>query len=84
MATAEGWRRRGLGTAILEACLDHAVANGGGEVWCNARTPALGLYERAGFEAVGDEFELPEIGPHFVMVRAKTSLETRNLPSASA
>jgi predicted GNAT family N-acyltransferase len=37
-------------------------------VWCNARTPARGFYERAGFAAVGEEFALPDIGPHFLMV----------------
>jgi predicted GNAT family N-acyltransferase len=36
-------------------------------VWCNARTPARAFYERAGFRTVSDEFELPEIGPHYVM-----------------
>jgi predicted GNAT family N-acyltransferase len=36
-------------------------------VWCNARTPARSLYERAGFTVASDEFELPEIGPHLVM-----------------
>ena len=36
-------------------------------VWCNARTPARGFYERYGFVAEGEEFELPDIGPHFRM-----------------
>jgi len=31
------------------------------------RTPARSLYERAGMRAVSDEFEIPPIGPHFVM-----------------
>ena len=70
MATVEGWRGRGLGTAVLDACLAHAAANGGGEVWCNARTPALSLYERAGFVAIGEEFEPAHIGPHYLMVRS--------------
>jgi len=38
-------------------------------VWCNARTPALSLYQRAGLAVVSEEFELPRIGPHFVMER---------------
>jgi hypothetical protein len=38
-------------------------------VWCNARTPAVGLYERAGFAIESGEFEIEGIGPHFVMAR---------------
>ena len=69
MATADGRRGSGLGAAVLAACLAHSEANGGGEVWCNARIRALPLYERAGFSAVSPEFELPGIGPHVVMAR---------------
>lgn len=68
MATdPEGGRGTGAGGALLLACLGHARANGATRVWCNARTPARGFYERYGFAAEGEEFELPRIGPHFVM-----------------
>jgi len=67
MAVTAPFRGRGVGTAILAALVEHARAMGARSVWCNARTPARSLYERAGFRAVSDEFELPEIGPHFVM-----------------
>jgi GNAT superfamily N-acetyltransferase len=67
MAALEEVRGRGAGTAVLKALLDHARANGASAVWCNVRTPARGLYERAGLEVVSEEFELPEIGPHVVM-----------------
>jgi ribosomal protein S18 acetylase RimI-like enzyme len=69
MATAPASRGRGAGTAVLDALVRHAVANGASRIWCNARTPARSLYERAGFRIVSDEFELPAIGPHFVMER---------------
>ena len=69
MATAPAYRGRGAGAAILDALLEHARSQGATRVWCNARTPALGLYERAGFERESDEFEIPGIGPHFVMAR---------------
>jgi ribosomal protein S18 acetylase RimI-like enzyme len=69
MATAPAARGKGAGTAVLDALPRHAAAGGASRVWCNARTPARLLYERAGFQAVSEEFELPEIGPHFVMER---------------
>lgn len=67
MATAPGVRGRGLGAALLAACLHHARDRGGGRVWCNARVTAEGFYVRAGFVAEGARFELPGIGPHVVM-----------------
>jgi ribosomal protein S18 acetylase RimI-like enzyme len=67
MATAPQARGRGAGSAILNALVQHAIANGATRVWCNARTPALNLYKRAGFLVASDEFEPPDIGPHYRM-----------------
>ena len=68
MATdPDGGRGRGAGALLLRACLDHVRAAGGRRVWCNARSPVRGFYEREGFAVEGDEFELPGIGPHFLM-----------------
>lgn len=67
MATAPRARGRGAGTAILQALVQHAIAHGARRVWCNARTPALGLYRRAGFVVASEEFEPPHIGPHYRM-----------------
>jgi GNAT superfamily N-acetyltransferase len=69
MATAPEHRGRGVGAAILDALVEHARAQGATRVWCNARTPALRLYERAGFAPESGEFDIPGIGPHFVMAR---------------
>jgi GNAT superfamily N-acetyltransferase len=38
-------------------------------LWCNARTSALGFWERAGFEIVGKEFVTDTGIPHFRAVR---------------
>ena len=62
MATAPEQRGRGIGAAILDALVEHARSQGATRVWCNARTPALRLYERAGFERESGEFEIPGIG----------------------
>ena len=67
MATVPEYRGRGAGAAILAQLVEHARTQGATRVWCNARTPAVRVYARAGFDIVSDEFELPEIGPHVVM-----------------
>lgn len=69
MATAPELRGQGIGARVLTTCLEHAKSRGGTLMWCNARTTALIFYRRHGFDTVGDEFEAPGIGPHFVMVR---------------
>jgi ribosomal protein S18 acetylase RimI-like enzyme len=67
MATAPQARGRGAGGAVLDALIEHARSQGARRIWCNARTPARSLYERAGMRVVSEEFELPDIGPHLVM-----------------
>jgi len=64
MATAPEARGRGYGALILAALLDHVRAQGGGLVWCHARELAVPLYERAGFEVVGEPYNLSGLGPH--------------------
>jgi GNAT superfamily N-acetyltransferase len=70
MASHPSVRGQGLGAAALAACLDEARARGAALVWCNAREAALGFYARAGFRATGERFEVPGIGPHFLMHRS--------------
>ena len=36
-------------------------------VWCDAKVAAYGFCERYGFRRFGDPFELPDIGPHYLM-----------------
>lgn len=70
MAVRDGYRRAGVGTAILEGLVEHARSRGATSVWCNARTTARGLYARAGFVAVGEEWDEPFLGPHVRMERS--------------
>ena len=69
MATEPGHRGQGLGKRILDRLVEHARHQGAVEVWCNARTGALSLYERAGFVHRSGVFEIGDIGPHVVMAR---------------
>jgi GNAT superfamily N-acetyltransferase len=67
MATEPDRRGAGVGARVLEALVVHCRENGGGELWCNARTSARSFYRRAGFTEVGEEWVDPEIGPHVRM-----------------
>lgn len=67
MATDPSVRSRGTGRALLDFVLAHARARGGQRVWCNARTSAIGFYERFGMRTEGAEFRYGDNVPHFLM-----------------
>lgn len=69
MAVDESQRGQGLGAALVEDAVAHVARAGGGLLWCNARIPAQAFYERAGFTAVTDRWDEPDIGPHVGMLR---------------
>jgi len=64
MATAPAVRGRGLGALVLAALIDHARAQGAELIWCAARPRAVPLYERAGFVPEGEQYDVPDLGPH--------------------
>ena len=66
MAVARKWRRRGVGAAILQSLLDLARKEGCTMVRLHAQTHAIPLYEKYGFEIVGEEFDEAGI-PHRMM-----------------
>ena len=72
MATVEAVRGQGHGRRLLRACIDRAASERGEVVWCNARASACAFYAREGFSVEGEEFELPQIGPHFLMKKLLT------------
>ncbi|MBO6513126.1 MAG: GNAT family N-acetyltransferase [Phycisphaerales bacterium] len=69
MASDPDVRGSGCGGAVLRFGLEHAWdLNQELPVWCNARRVAYGFYERYGFRFASDEFDIPGIGPHKVMI----------------
>lgn len=68
MASDPDARGTGCGGAVLEFGIAHAWGIHRETVWCNARKVAYGFYERYGFRLASDEFDIPGIGPHKVMI----------------
>ena len=68
MAVDPGWQGKGIGRELLQA-LEREVDE---PLWCNARIGARDFYERGGWTATGDIFEIAEVGPHVRMVRTPT------------
>lgn len=70
MATHPDHRKHGHGLALLERGMDILRERGSHFLWCNARSNVTAFYEQAGFEVRGEEFEIPDIGPHKIMLRS--------------
>jgi predicted GNAT family N-acyltransferase len=68
MAADASVRGRGYGAAVLAELHRQAVLLGMAEVELHAQVTARGFYERAGYEAHGDEYEEAGIA-HVTMVR---------------
>lgn len=69
VATDPQARRHGFGRALMDAAIAHARSYGGEILWCNGRTTAWEYYQAMGFEKIGEEFIVPDTGPHYVMWR---------------
>ena len=67
MATAENARNQGLARALLETCVNFVREQRADILWCNARIGAAEFYRKFGFETLGPQFDIPDVGPHFRM-----------------
>ncbi len=69
IAVLRDWRRQGIGTELLRACLARAAALGMAEVFLHAQLTAVPLYTAQGFQVEGGTFLEAGI-PHLLMRRA--------------
>lgn len=67
MATLESDQKKGYGKAILLKAEDYLKPKKVDIIWCNARVVALDFYKKCGYQIMGEEFDIPQIGGHYVM-----------------
>jgi GNAT superfamily N-acetyltransferase len=67
MASDPDFAGKGYGAALIKFAINELTSVQAAYIWCNARSLAKGFYSRLGFETLGEEFEIPGIGPHFDM-----------------
>jgi len=68
MAVLRAWRRRGVGRALLDACVGIAGKRGVSHLVLHAQVHAIPFYTALGFSVVSEEFEEARI-PHRRMER---------------
>ena len=67
LATEQG---TGLGEQLLRFAEDYVKEQKGDLIWFNARSIAVGFYKRSGYVVVGNAFEIPDVGTHYLMYKA--------------
>lgn len=84
MATAEDYRSRGIGAAIVTEAVRRVAGLGGRLLWCEARETAVPFYARHGFVGEGDLYVNAETGiPHLLMRRELVLGERSGAPGSS-
>ena len=66
MATLESYRGKGLSSSLLKIAFPTIQKNNVHKVWCNARVDAVGFYQKIGFEIIGEQFDIEDVGPHYL------------------
>lgn len=69
MATSESAQGMGFGKLLMNQAEKLLKQDEVDLIWCNARTGATGFYQKLGYKIVGEEFDVPQVGPHFVMYK---------------
>jgi predicted GNAT family N-acyltransferase len=67
MAVLKTWRRKGVGTKLLQRAVAAAGRLGAQEIYLHAQVPVIGFYETMGFRPVGPVFDEAGI-PHRKMI----------------
>lgn len=69
MATLEDFQRKGFSRQLLKVAFPIIKQNFCDIVWCNARVSATEFYAKLGFLKIGEEFDVPDVGPHILMYK---------------
>ena len=69
MATDKKYRKKGIGKKIMLQAFKEIKKKEGTLLWCNARLAAVDFYKKLGLNTIGEQFDIPEIGPHYLMYK---------------
>jgi len=68
MAVNTNMQKQGVGNLLIEASFRFLKGGSKCEIlWCNARIIAVDFYKKMGFSIKGNKFQIPNVGPHYMM-----------------
>jgi GNAT superfamily N-acetyltransferase len=69
MAVLDGFQHKGFGNQLVIYAENYCREKKGEVIWFNARQKAVPFYKKKDYKILGDAFEIPEVGIHFVMYK---------------
>lgn len=70
MAVLEEYQKYGLGRQLVAHSEEFLKSTATELIWFNAREIAVNFYKKSGYQVIGDAFDIPDVGPHYVMWKA--------------
>ncbi|PVX45272.1 acetyltransferase (GNAT) family protein [Flavobacterium sp. 103] len=70
MAVLESHQKKGIGELLVKHCEVYCKKLQSDLIWFNARTVAVGFYEKLGYAKVGMAFEIKDVGEHYLMAKS--------------
>jgi ribosomal protein S18 acetylase RimI-like enzyme len=69
MAVLESYQKKGIGDLLVNHSESYCKKMQADLIWFNARTAAVGFYEKLGYAKVGTAFEIKDVGEHYLMAK---------------
>ncbi len=69
MATDPLTRGKGYGKFVIDFAITILQEKKIDLLWCDARLVAVPFYHKLGFKTKGEQYEIPIIGPHYLMYK---------------
>ncbi|MBW1657015.1 GNAT family N-acetyltransferase [Flavobacterium quisquiliarum] len=69
MAVLETHQKKGFGEALVKHCETYCNENKVDLIWFNARTAAVGFYQKMNYQPQGDAFDIKDVGEHYLMFK---------------
>jgi GNAT superfamily N-acetyltransferase len=69
MAILDSHQKKGFGEALVSHCEAYCKKLQTDLIWFNARTTAVGFYEKLGYLKAGSPFEIKDVGEHYLMIK---------------
>ena len=69
MGTLSEYSGKGYGKLLVKRSEEYLVSRGIHTIWCNARTEAIGFYKSLNYNIIGESFNVPKIGMHYLMFK---------------